>query len=119
MKLVNLTLPPFAFIESGGHEEENLLEGRTIIMHIRSSSILEIFDEDSVMLNDDVVKLKFTYTNRYGIDERMVMALHYCATLDAISDRKLIIEEVMKPAARWYADYCGWEDKNIALERGF
>lgn len=113
MKRIDLTLPPFAFVESGGHEKPNLLSGRTVIIHIRSASILEIFDEGSAHLNDGVVTLKFVYTNRYGIEEHLLMALHYCALLDPVADRTTIINDIMKPAARWYADYCNWEDINI------
>lgn len=114
-KKINLTLPAFAFVEGSGHEE-NILEGRNVILHIRSASIVEVLERDKCHLNEDVIKKNFTYTNRYGIEEKMVVVLHYCGTLDAKADAGMIKEHVLKPAARWYCDYCDWEDENI--ERG-
>ena len=111
-KKVNLTLPAFAFVEGSEHEE-NILKGRNVILHIRSASIVEVLERDKCHLNDDVIKKNFTYTNRYGIEEKMVVALHYCGTLDAKADAGMIKEEVLKPAAKWYCDYCDWEDENI------
>lgn len=111
-KLTQLTLPAFAFVECSGHEE-NLLEGRTVILHVRSASIVEIFERSNVSLNDDVLRLKFTYTNRFGIKEELVSALHYTATLDPLLEAELIKNEILIPAAQWYCDYCEWEDKNI------
>lgn len=113
-----LTLPAFAFVEGSEHEE-NILEGRTVILHIRSASVVEILERDKCVLKDDVVKKNFTYTNRYGIVEKLVAVLHFCTTLDPATDFEMIINEVLIPAAKWYCDYCDWEDKNIELERGF
>ena len=111
-QLTQLTLPAFAFLEGSEHEK-NLLEGRTVIVHVRSASIVEIFDRADVSLNDDVLRLKFTYTNRFGIKEQLVAALHYTATLNPISEAELIKKEILIPAAQWYCNYCAWEDENI------
>lgn len=113
MKMANLTLPPFAFVEGGGHDGD-LLNGRTVILHIRSASVIEIFEYGNVVLNDDVISYKFGYINRYGIKEKMVAALHHCATLKVNDDRQMVIDEILAPAAQWYRDYCTWEDNNIA-----
>ncbi len=113
MKMTNLTLPPFAFIEGGGHDGD-LLNGRTVILHVRSASVIEIFEYDNVVLNEDVVSYKFGYINRYGVKEKLVAALHYCATLEATDDRQMVIDEILAPAAEWYRGYCRWEDNNIA-----
>lgn len=113
MKMTNLTLPPFAFVEGGGHDGD-LLSGRTVILHVRSASVIEIFEYDNVVLNEDVVSYKFGYINRYGIREKLVAALHYCATLDVNDDRQTVIDEILEPAAQWYREYCKWEDNNIA-----
>lgn len=110
------TLPEFAFIEGSWHEKDgDPLQGRIVILHVRSAAVIEIFDREDVVLNDNVLTYKFSYTNNFGIKEPMVAALHYCATLDVKADSAFIKEEIMKPAAQWYCDYCGWEDKNIEL----
>ena len=118
MKMIDLTLPPFAWLSSGGHDGSNL-DDRNVIMHIRSASIIEIFQYDDVVLNEDVLSYKFGYMNRYGIKEKCIAALHHCSILDPITDRDMIIEEIIKPAVDWYRQYCDWEDRNIARERGF
>lgn len=113
-KIVDSKLPEFAFVEGSWHEEQgDPLEGRIVILHVRSSSLIEIFDREDVVLNDDVLTFKFSYTNQFGIKEPMIAALHYCATLDVRADRALIKEEIMKPAAKWFCNYQLWEDNNI------
>lgn len=112
MKIKELTLPTFAFVEGGGHDGD-LLKGRTVILHVRSASVIEIFEYNDVVLNDEVLTYKFGYVNRWGEKEKLVAALHYCATLDAVTDAAMILEEVLIPAAEWYRQYCKWED-NIA-----
>lgn len=112
--IIDLTLPEFAFVEGSWHEEGgDPLQGRTVVLHVRSASVIEIFDKDDVVLKDDTLAYEFTYTNQFGIAETMFAALHYCMTLDVKADGNMIIEEIMKPAAQWYCDYCTWEDKNV------
>ena len=108
--ITELTLPEFAFVEGSWHENPDPLEGRTVILHTRTASVVEIFDRGDAMLNDDVLTFKFGYINKYGVKERMVIALHYSATLDTIEDYDMIIDKVMRPAAKWYCDYCTWQD---------
>ena len=110
-KTIELTLPEFAFMESGGHEKDVILSGRNVIIHVRSASVAEVFDWEDVALNQGVLAYRFTYTNIHGIRERKVIALHYSATLDIKSDRQMIIEEVLIPASKWFCDYLDWEDK--------
>ena len=112
-RMTDLTLPEFAFVEGSGHESPDLLRGRNVILHIRSVSILEVFDRDKFFPNPDVLTHTFINTNGLGIKEYMVIALHYSALLDKEADRETLLNEVLRPAARWYCDYCDWEDNNI------
>ncbi|WP_277099121.1 hypothetical protein [Coprobacter secundus] len=115
MKTTSLTLPEFAFVEGSEHEEGgDPLYGRNVIIHNRTASVMEVFLKEDVVLEDDVVSLNFSNKNSFGIKERMTIALHYSSTLDKVIDRAMIIEEVLKPAAKWYCDYCDWMDKNIS-----
>jgi len=111
--LTELTLPEFAFVEGSEHEKNNTLSGRTVILHVRSASVIEIFERSDAFINEDVLTYKFSYTNKFGVKEQMTAALHYCATLDKEKDRELIKSSIMRPAAQWYCDYCTWEDNNI------
>lgn len=113
MKIAELKLPEFAFLEGSEHEEPNILHMRMLIYHVRSASVLEIFDYDDVVLNEDVLSFTFINTGYSGIKERMIVALHYSATLDKDADRQVLIDQVLKPAAKWYCDYCDWEDLNV------
>lgn len=117
-KIVELSLPEFAFIEGSGHDKPNILDGRNVIFHVRSASVMEVFERDNVQLNPDVLTHEFINTNKFGIKEKMVIALHYSSTLDKYADRDLLVKKVLKPAAKWYCDYCDWEDKNIIDEDG-
>ena len=118
MNKVELTLPAFAFVEGSEHER-NILRGRNVILHIRSASVVEVLERDKCNLKEDVVKVHFTYTNRHGIVEKMVVVLHYCATLDVKADIDIIKKEILLPAAKWYCDWADWEDKNIEESGGF
>ena len=109
-QMKDLTLPEFAFVEGSWHEKPNVLKRRNVILHVRSASVLEVFERDKVLLLENALTYSFGYVNKYGIKEKMVIALHYSATLDKDADRQALIEKVLKPAAMWYCDYCTWED---------
>ncbi len=109
-KRVQLTLPEFAFVEGYGDNDE--LRKRTVIIHIRSMSIVEIVLRDSEnVLKEGVPRIGFTYHNRYGFSEKYDVVLHVCTIFDAESDIGLIKEEILKPAVKWYCEYLDWEDK--------
>lgn len=102
-KLINLTLPPFAFLDSA---QDSSLDGRNVILHVRSASVIEILNVEQLpILRDDVI----TYEFNYGI-ERNIAVLHHSPLVD---DKADIIELIMKPCAEWYCEYCQWEDNNI------
>lgn len=115
---IEFNLPTFAFVEGSGHEKKDMLTGRTVILHVRSASVIEIFNREKVALNPEVFTYKFIYTNQFGIQEPLIAVLHYCATLDVNEDGDMIKNEVIKPAAQWYCEYCTWEDRNIARKEG-
>ena len=116
MKLRNLTLPEFAFLESWEGDSE--LDDRYVILHIRSASIVEIIEEDKLMaFNEGVLSYEFTYSSVLGVEERFVAGLHYCATLDPQADRGMIVESILKPTAEWFCRYLDWEDGNILLDK--
>ena len=115
-RLVNLTLPEFAFVEGSEHEKNNILSGRIVILHIRSASVVEILDRDDAFITEGTLIYNFAFVNSFGVKEPMVATLHYSATLDKDADREMIIKVIMKPAAQWYCEYAKWEDENIRKE---
>lgn len=115
-RITNLTLPEWAFLDAHDGKIDHL-KGRTVILHIRSASVIEIFNREDVVLNEEVLSYKFGYTNFAGVKERMTAILHYCTTLNKDIDQLMIIDEILKPCAMWYCEYCAREDKNI-MENG-
>ena len=111
MKIERLTLPEWVFWIAESHQGD-LLQGRTIIEHVRTASVFEVFDRDFDIfkINPDVLTFKFK--NEGLRVERLVIALHHSATLDKIDDRDMLLD-IMKKCAIWYCDYCDWEDKNL------
>lgn len=110
MQKIELTLPEWVFWDAHSHDG-NPLGNRTIIEHVRSASVFEIFDRDidTFRLNPEV--LTFRFKNEGLRVEKLLIALHHSCTLDPVSDRKKLMD-IMKQCAIWYCDYCDWEDKN-------
>lgn len=109
-KFISVTLPEWAWLNGGEHEKGgDPLEGRNIVLHVRSASVIEFFDQGSFMPNGDVQSYGFCHKNTYGVTERHVAVLHYCVA----TNDKAVIDDILKAAAKWYCDYMRWEDDNI------
>lgn len=108
MKKVELTLPEWAFLDSNTHEGDGL-ESRDVFIHIRSNTVLEVFDEGLFHPNKDAHIFKFKHLNRLGIIEPKVMVVHYSFDIESIDD-------IMKAGAKWYCDYLDWLDMGISEE---
>lgn len=114
-QLINFALPEFLFLEGHTHEGETL-QGRTVIQHIRSYTIMEALALDEVgqlALKDTTKTFEFEYTNAFNITERHLLALHFTLSDEEDNDQLNII---FQKTARWYTDYLRWEDQNIANE---
>jgi hypothetical protein len=108
MKIISLTLPEFAFVTGAENDNDELRE-RTVILHVRTATVMEIFASDEVCLKPDVLQYDFIRHAPF-FDEPLTIALHYSATME---DKERILD-VMKRAGDWYCDYCDWEDLEIA-----
>ena len=113
MKIKEFNLPEWAFLDAHSHQGDDL-EGRTVILHIRSATIFEAVTGE-INLTSGAMTHKFKYKNRFGVIENHIFVLHYSATLK--SDIASIEEYVFNPAEEWYKKYLDWEDKGIAEER--
>lgn len=102
--MIELTLPEWAFLDAHSHLGDQLPD-RTVILHIRSMTVIEIFDTDKVVLNEDTLKVSFKNTST---NEKLIAALHFSMTVDD----KVLITDILKKCASWYCDYCDWEDLN-------
>lgn len=111
-KMIELTLPEFAFVE-GYKGEDDEMYGRNVILHVRSASVMEVFEIGDAFLSEDVITLTFKNESTVGIVENFVMALHHSPLLDLKNDRDYIVEKIMRPACKWYCDYCDYMDNEI------
>lgn len=110
MKEQSFTLPEFAFLDGNSHEGDTL-EGRTILQHIRTYTIIEVFAlEEYKRLHLDCQTFEFHYTNHFGIDELHVFGVHF--TLAELDD----MPEIFEKCKEWYCDYLTWEDTNIITD---
>ena len=105
-----LTLPEWAFLDAHSHLG-NQLEERTVILHIRSMTVIEILDSEKALLNEDILKVSFKNTIT---GEQLIAALHFSTTIES----KDLLIDILKKCASWYCDYCDWEDNNIINDYG-
>jgi len=113
MKITNYTLPEFVFIDGNSHQGDSL-EGRTVIVHIRSYTIIEVIALDEVVIADfsGSRTYKFSYLNKFGITEKHMFAVHYKSS--HVSD--LDLNNIFMKTAEWYTNYLRWEDGNIETD---
>lgn len=112
-RMVELTLPAVAFLDGQCHLGDTL-KGRTVLLHVRSASVVEVLDAGDVgSFEEGVPVLHFTYRNRFVVDEPMVAAAHYVH--GGMGDDDLAAE-VLRECADFYCRYAAWEDRNIEEE---
>lgn len=104
MNPYELNLQEFMFLHESEHEFE-VPRNRTLILHSRTASVLEIFDTDNdeFALNPNLNTIEFKYKN-----ENLLIVPHYTFAED--------VNTVMDKAIKWYCDYCQWEDKHFDNE---
>ena len=111
MKKLDLTLPEWAFLDAH-NQLGNPLEGRDVLLHVRTHTMMEVFalDETTLELFHGVKKRVFTFTNSLGITEKHCLAVHYSL---ALYDE---LEYALDKAVDFYCNYMTWEDNNIIKE---
>ncbi len=107
MKMINYTLPEFVFLDGHSHFGD-ALESRTVLMHVRSCTVLEVVAIDDVFTSNFNTSIhEFKYKNCKGFTENHLFALHF--TMEEDDNLPTIFEKCEK----WYNDYLKWEDENI------
>ena len=69
-RIVELTLPEFAFVEGSGHVRPNVLFGRNVILHTRTASVVEVLEWKMSAIKPEKMQQRFVYRNRYGLEPR-------------------------------------------------
>lgn len=120
-KMIELNLPEFAFVE--GYRDDDELKDRNVILHIRSASVMEIFEQEDTFPVEGIITMPFKRFNHLvesmtgeECEERYVMLLHHSPLFDEQNDRDYIIKNIMKPASMWYCDYCTYMDNMVNRE---
>ena len=80
---------------------------------------MEIFDEkqcEEIHFASNILGYFFNYKNRFGVIEKLYLAVHYTTQFDIVLDSQYIIENILKPTSDFYCKYADWEDGNIILQ---
>jgi hypothetical protein len=107
----NLTLPEWTFLDASSHLG-NELEGRDVLLHVRTHTMLEFFSQNDLQIHlDPKVKQKqFYYKNKFGVIENYKVAIHY--SLTEFSD----LDQVIESAIEFFKQWMDWMDKSIEQE---
>jgi len=107
----NLTLPEWAWLEASDHTG-NALEGRDVLLHVRTHTILEFFSQNELQmqLKPEVKQKQFFYKNKFGVIENYKLAVHY--SLVEFTDQ----DEVIEKAIQYFKAWMTWMDESIELE---
>lgn len=111
MKKIDLTLPEWAFLDAKNHTGD-ALEGRDVLLHVRTHTILEFFSVDDNMprFTESVKRMQFVYTNQYGLEENYIVAVHY--SLTEFTD----LDDVITKAIAYFKKWIDYMDKSIETE---
>lgn len=108
-KLISLTLPEFAFLDGYSHEG-NSLEHRTVLLHVRTHTIIEcLMTDDLIEASMNGVHKTFIYFNSFNYPESHTLMVHH-SYFDAPESEQI---EILNHAWKWYEKYLEWEDVNI------
>lgn len=106
-KFTEYVLPEFVFLDGNSHEGDKL-EGRTVMQHVRSVTILEVIDLSELLAHSFTQPTyEFEYLNVAGLTEKHMFVVHFSLMIDSP------FTEVFEACKKWYCDYLAWEDRNI------
>lgn len=111
MKQTDFTLPEWAFLDAKNHTGD-ALEGRDVLLHVRTHTILEFFavDDNMPRFAEGVKRMQFVYTNQYGLEENYIVAVHY--SLTEFTDQVDVIDK----AITFFKEWMTWMDGTIEIE---
>jgi len=112
-QFINFALPEFCFLDGASHLGD-LLEGRTVIQHIRSYSIIEVVCLDEISMSEFKSPThRFAYTNSMGVNENYLFALHFSLAFEDNIPMNDTLQEIFTKTEEWFKSYMDWEDENI------
>ncbi len=110
-KELDLTLPEWAFLDGNSHLGDTL-EGRNVLQHIPSYTIMEFFPllEDAIGHNLTIKTKEFTYTNIFEAKEKHLLAIHFTLATD------FELDWIMHQAIEFYKLFMDWQDNSLLIE---
>ena len=111
MKKQDFTLPEWAFLDAKNHTG-NALEGRDVLLHVRTHTIMEFFavDDNMPRFAEGVKRMQFVYTNQYGLEENYIVAVHYSfAEFEEL-------DQIFEKGIDFFCNWMDWMDKGIEQE---
>lgn len=113
MKTINYTLPEFAFLDGNSHEGDTL-EGRTVIQHLLTHTVMEVVDLSELKVYSfSKPTFEFEYVNKFAVVEKHMLVLHFSVFHDIGEIDNEQLKDIFEKSAIWYCDYLAWEDSNI------
>ena len=108
----DLTLPEWVWLDATCHLG-NALEGRDVLLHVRTHTVLEFFSQNEIQiqLKPEVKQKQFYYLNKYGIKENYKVAVHWSLATEFTD-----LDEVIEKAIQFFKDWMTWMDKTIEVE---
>lgn len=112
-KFTEYTLPEYVFLDGSSHEGDKL-EGRTVMQHVRSATILEVFDLAELKAHAFTKPTyEFEYKNRFGVVEKHMFVVHWSLITELGDPDPEMLDNILESCAQWYCAYLAWEDGNI------
>jgi hypothetical protein len=108
---IDLKLPEWAFLDGTSHLG-NELEGRDVLLCLRTNTIIEFLSLDKMEINLKYVvkQKKFIHINLLGIEETYLVIVHYCKA--EFTD----LDEVIDKAIEYFKAWMTWMDESIIQE---
>jgi len=108
---INLALPEWAFLDGNSHLGD-LLEGRNVLQHIPSFTMMEMIplETNTIVDNKTVKTREFIYTNIFGDIEKHLVVVHYSLAPD------VEVEKIIDEAIEYYTLFMDWEDNSLIIE---
>lgn len=115
MQQLQQKLPQFAFLDdyNGG---ESLLDGRNLLLHLKTGMLIEVVYRGDVRLGADAYFYPFTYTDKFGGIVRFVAYVHPSFYLDLEQLNSEEIMETLHASAEWFICFCQAEDNETDEE---
>jgi hypothetical protein len=97
-------LPEWSFLVGISHEGD-ILQGRTVLLHYPSYTILEVFPISDITTDYNFKGPTFQFQNN---SQKFLIYIHCTLSHD--------VDKIFEETAVWYSEYLDWLEKNSLIE---